>query len=760
MHPIIKEFIETNEKLSLIVDKYYDKNDYLEVVFQKLVNEKRVYDVDIQVYLEIDKAIFKGHSDPELYLLFISYAIGFTAPRMHLERSNAIYSIGASLSFENIHHVVRAFFIQEVSVLRGLECKHGESNKLLNEALKLIDKTVPRYNSFLISMALFLSEQGRLKELDKKDSELLDSLNIRGIKYIKLQNCISTCEYKEGFLFLEEYKQLTKNFDSHTINDMHDLLKILSGDFEEVNYQDNVIKCYVNVLHSLNLGDLDKAKTNFQILKNSQRNRWIEFPFEPYLPLHIELSLKNKGKSRLIYHEIKEKGNQHYLDDLFLARLQIIELNKEEAEETFSRLIENVKKYGAMNRLLFELKFAKEMKSTDILLLMSGIKSKKVAVIPISKKEMETKPIQKEKGIGLLVGESPSINKVKSLVKKFASLKEPVLITGETGTGKELVSRAIHDEGAYPKEPFLAINCGALTESLLQSELFGYVAGAFTGAQKERQGIFEAAGKGTVFLDEFGDISPKMQVSLLRVLESNEIRLIGGTKTRHIECKIVIATNIDLHQAVEEKKFREDLYFRLTRFDIKLPALRDRVEDIPILISYFLKEKNNLNEKQKKLSMDLLETLMAYHWPGNIRELKNEIERLKILQPDKEIINTEDFDFDHLQGEPPKKKESSIKKVIEIPQTSIEKKIIPEVTLNHNQILEIIQRGTKSDNRKKIIKELFQTYKKLTRIQLVEITSSSPGTITKELQNLCQEGFLTKVTPTKSVKSIYFVLKE
>lgn len=760
MHPIIKEFIETSEKLSLIVDKYFDKNNYLEVVFQKLVNEKRIFDVDIQIYLEIDKAIFIGHSDAELYLLFISYAIGFTAPRMHLERSNAIYSIGTSLSIESIHQVVRAFFIQEVSILKGLECKHGESNRLMNEALKLIDKTLPRYNSFLLHMALFLSEHGRLNELDKKDSELLDLLNNRGVKYIRLQNCISTCNYKEGFLYLEEYKKLSQSYEPTKINDMNDLLKILSGNFEEINYQDNIIRSYVNVLHSLNLGDLDRAKINFQILKNSQRNRWIEFPFEPYLPLHIELSLKNKGKSRLIYQEIIEKGNQHYIDDLFLARLQLIELKKEEAEETFSRLIENVKKYGAMNRLLFELKFAKEIKSSDILFLMSRIKTKKIVTVPFAKNTIKVKPNQKEKGLNLLIGESPNIEKVKSLVKKFAKLKEPVLITGETGTGKELVSRAIHDEGAYPQEPFLAINCGALTESLLQSELFGYVAGAFTGAQKERKGIFEAAGKGTVFLDEFGDISQKMQVSLLRVLESNEIRLIGGTKSRQIECKIVIATNIDLHQAVEEKKFREDLYFRLTRFDIKLPALRDRVKDIPVLIKYFLKDKNNLNEKQKKLSNDLLDTLMAYHWPGNIRELKNEMERLNILLPDKEIINTEDFDFDHLQGEPPKVKESPIKPPIEISQIPIETKAIPEIKLNHSQILEIMQRGTKSENRRKILKGLFQEYKKLTRIQLVEITSNSPGTISKDLQNLCQAGFILKITPTKSVKSAYFVLKE
>ena len=356
----------------------------------------------------------------------------------------------------------------------------------------------------------------------------------------------------------------------------------------------------------------------------------------------------------------------------------------------------------------------------------------------------------------MLIGNSTSILQVKKLVKKFAILKEPVLVTGETGTGKELIAKAIHEEGPNAKEPFLAINCGSLTDSLLQSELFGYEAGAFTGAQKERKGIFEAAGKGTVFLDEFGDISSKLQVSLLRVLESNEIRLIGSTTNRKIECKIVIASNTNLQLAVEEKKFREDLYFRLARFDIKLPPLRERIEDIPLLIEHFLNQNRTGNEKVIKVTNELLDALMKYRWPGNIRELKNETERLKILHADKEELKFEDFDFEHLWGVK--------KKVINVDAST---NLSPEIIKNNipnnnheNQIELILEKGSKVTQRHKQLQQLFQQYKKLTRSQIMAILHVSAGTATSDLKILCEQQIIERVCPSHSKKSDYFIWRE
>ena len=306
---------------------------------------------------------------------------------------------------------------------------------------------------------------------------------------------------------------------------------------------------------------------------------------------------------------------------------------------------------------------------------------------------------------------------------------------------------AIHDEGMYPDEPFLAINCGALTDTLLQSELFGYEAGAFTGALKQRKGIFEAAGKGTVFLDEFGDISPKLQVSLLRVLESNEIRLIGSTTSRKIECKIVIATNVDLQSAIQAKKFREDLYFRLAKFEIKLPALRERTEDLPDLIQFFL-DRNSSSQGSKKITSRLIEKLKQYHWPGNIRELKNEIDRLYILNPDVESLDVNHFDFSHLQGHHVPEPNSPVKESVVVDsQVSAAKE---------DPMLKILQKGFPVETRHNLIKDLFKKYKKLTRSQIMEIANISTTTATKDLLALTKAGFIVRRTPTKSTRTDYF----
>jgi len=564
---------------------------------------------------------------------------------------------------------------------------------------------------------------------------------------------------------LEQYKNI-KNAGIGLKISFENLLRILSRDFDEKNYQigdtedQEYFKIYSKAYYFLDLGNKIEAIKYSELLRKNKWQKNFSKQFAKYIPLHLELGLRNKGMARLLLQEIQQKDGEHYLDDFFLARIQLLEKDTNGAIESFSRLIENVNRYEAMNRLIFELKFAKEMQASDILLLMNSIKDApklKAATIK-SNQPLFLNP--SNKGIKRLIGNSQSIIQVKKLVKKFANLKDPVMITGETGTGKELVSRAIHEEGPFAQEPFLAINCGSLTESLLQSELFGYVAGAFTGAQKERKGIFEAAGKGTVFLDEFGDISPKMQVSLLRVLESNEIRLIGDTKTRQIECKIVVATNLDLKKAVSEKKFREDLYFRLSRFDILLPPLRERAEDISKLIDHFLTDQGNSNGIQRRLSKELLESLKAYRWPGNIRELKNEMERLKILHSDKEFLNIEDFDFSRLPGaHAPIIKEEKVKEIIKTQASNLKPKI-HELSVDDTHIVKVFQRGSKIEVRQRFLKELFQKYKKLTRSQIIEMTFLSPSTVSKDLQNFCNLGITEKRTPTKSVKSHYFVLRE
>jgi DNA-binding NtrC family response regulator len=230
-----------------------------------------------------------------------------------------------------------------------------------------------------------------------------------------------------------------------------------------------------------------------------------------------------------------------------------------------------------------------------------------------------------------LVGRTAPMLDVYKHIALAADSSAPVLIIGESGAGKELVARAIHAHGKRAREPFVAVNCGALVDTLLESELFGHVRGAFTGAVGDRKGIFEQAGGGTVLLDEIGDTSAALQVKLLRVLEDNEVRPVGASRTMRIGARVIAATNVPLEQAVTEGRFRQDLYYRLSVIVIRVPPLRERRADIPLLISRFLEEACARNGRRKTLSSDALDSLMRHSWPGNVRELRNTIERLVTL---------------------------------------------------------------------------------------------------------------------------------
>ncbi|MEW6202241.1 MAG: sigma-54 dependent transcriptional regulator [bacterium] len=233
---------------------------------------------------------------------------------------------------------------------------------------------------------------------------------------------------------------------------------------------------------------------------------------------------------------------------------------------------------------------------------------------------------------GDIIAKSHQMREIFDLVKTVANSSTTVLIQGESGTGKELIARAIHGNSPRREFAFIALNCAALPESLLESELFGYEKGAFTGAAQDKKGRFEVAHKGTLFLDEVSEMSLKTQVELLRVLEEKEITRIGGVESITVDVRIVAATNVDLRAAVENKTFREDLYYRLNVVCIQLPPLRERKEDIPLLVDNFIKKFSIQNNKRVlHISLESLENLMRYTWPGNIRELENTIERAVLL---------------------------------------------------------------------------------------------------------------------------------
>ncbi len=227
---------------------------------------------------------------------------------------------------------------------------------------------------------------------------------------------------------------------------------------------------------------------------------------------------------------------------------------------------------------------------------------------------------------------SPAMQEVNKTVTRAAASRATVLVRGESGTGKELVARALHEQSERASEPFIAVSCAALSETLLESELFGHEKNAFTGAATERKGRFELAHGGTLFLDEIGDVPPPVQIKLLRVLQQREFERVGGTKTVKVDVRVVAATNADLEKLITEGKFREDLYYRLHVIQILLPPLRERVEDIPMLVEGFLHKFNKENGTQlSEVDPAAMHCLTSYPWPGNVRELENAIERCVVL---------------------------------------------------------------------------------------------------------------------------------
>jgi two-component system response regulator AtoC len=238
-----------------------------------------------------------------------------------------------------------------------------------------------------------------------------------------------------------------------------------------------------------------------------------------------------------------------------------------------------------------------------------------------------------------MIGKSNTMKEVFKLVEKVAQYNTTVLISGESGTGKELIAKGIHLAGNRTEGNLVSVNCGGIPESLLESEFFGYKKGAFTGADRDKKGLFQEADKGTIFLDEIGELPLPLQVKLLRVLQESEIRPVGSTKSVQVDVRVIAATQKNLEEEVAKGYFREDLFYRLNVLSIHLPPLRDRLEDVPLLMDHFINKFNKqLGKSIRSVSPAAIAILLAYHWPGNIRELENIIERAVVLSDEDQLL--------------------------------------------------------------------------------------------------------------------------
>lgn len=287
-------------------------------------------------------------------------------------------------------------------------------------------------------------------------------------------------------------------------------------------------------------------------------------------------------------------------------------------------------KMGAFDYILKTENFMEELK----LVVYSALENRRL-------REENTylrREFKKTHGMGNLIGKSKKMQELFKMIEVVSATTSTVLITGESGTGKELVAKAIHLNSPRAEEAFVSVNCGAFTETLLESELFGYMRGAFTGATTNKKGLFEVADKGTIFLDEIGDTSLAMQVKLLRVLQERTIRRVGGTEEIPVDVRIIAATNRDLSAMVAENQFREDLFYRISVIPMQISPLRHRRDDIPLLADHFLSRLNaSMGKKIDRMSDDALKRIETYEWPGNVRELENAMERAFILETSTEL---------------------------------------------------------------------------------------------------------------------------
>lgn len=451
-----------------------------------------------------------------------------------------------------------------------------------------------------------------------------------------------------------------------------------------------------------------------------------------YTLVWIELANKNTVSARAILRQLDPRESAPTLHAEW-ARLYLLEGDDFQAAAHFRRLLD--KELPAL--VEDKLRFAWEIPVHRLCHLWSLAQMRNASSPPISQPLRNRKDGDARNRISL-VGESTAIREIVAMISRIASLESPVLITGETGTGKEVIAQLLHQQSSRAREPFIAVNCGSLSEELIESELFGHKKGAFTGANQSRQGLFLAAGKGTIFLDEINATSPRLQASLLRVIEYGEVRPLGSDQLSHNQARVLAASNEPLEAMIKNKRFRSDLYFRLSRLHLLAPPLRDRKEDIPLLCRYFLSE--SLGGAPFTISNDFLEALKNYSWPGNVRELKNKLETMILFSGERLTFSAKLFSQ------------------IQTPFTT-EAIVEPAPTTRERTPSEGLpsKTGTRIWDKHQHLLELFQEHQRLTQIEVIQKLECSPNTAKRYLKVLTGEGLIRRICTSGNLCTSFFV---
>ncbi len=496
----------------------------------------------------------------------------------------------------------------------------------------------------------------------------------------------------------------------------------------------------VHGLEAIVRGDLEAARNRFRKLISSPGARPRDVQNTAYMLACVELCTRRPKAARLLLTNVDadRRRGRHQLE---WTRLCLLEGDERQAVEHFRNVLEQCA--GRPEMLRDKLQACHELTGAQLARLwtLAGRPAETQAQAPVAPAEASaatagTPTAPAPAGGKALVGEAPAMRKVRTDIGRFAPLDETVLVTGETGTGKELTARILHDAGPRRELPFVAVNCAAISDTLLESEMFGHVKGAFTGAERAHDGLLIAAGGGTIFLDEIGSMSPRLQGALLRVLEERKVRPVGGTRPVPLRARLVAATNQPLEDLVKAGSFRQDLYYRLAKLEIRLPPLRERRDDILPLVRHFL--RGYFPDGNVAVGDDLLEALRQHDWPGNVRELANAVQRMVIMAGDVKILGAGLF-LARAEGSAPKgREETAGPAATEAPRR-------PGL------------RGARG--RLAALRRLFEEHRELSRGDAAGLLGCAGGTAAKLLAALQAEGLITRIEPTPVARTHYFRLR-
>ncbi len=631
---------------------------------------------------------------------------------------------------------------------------HNRTLQLFSETLHLLGRESARYDWHVLVLARILSRQGRLAKIDGELNQVLARSQKRHhaqVAVYRFCNATETGQLDEAQRWYEAACRDPQTDEALNLYERPLFYTYLVLQREPDSLKDpqpEWVQIYQQLLARRPTEALRAARAEALRLPNKNLN---DFGFDSWGLLRAELSNGHARAARRLLVQRQRRGNMHFLDEFFYARIEMLEGNAEAAARHFADVLQAAEFYGAQARLDFELDLACELTARDVSRLYREAAAFRDAV-----KFMETETLNAAEGplptpsfqagggtLSKMVGVSTALKVTRKSVARFAPLDATVLITGETGTGKELIARALHEAGPRRVQPFVAVNCGAISETLLESELFGHEQGAFTGAARAHQGLFEQAGAGTIFLDEIGEISPRLQVALLRVLESGEYRPVGSKAQKRAACRILAATNADLQRLAEEGRFRLDLLFRLRGLEISVPPLRERPEDILPLMKHFL-AADRADGHCPVLDPEVRDVLIRYEWPGNVRELRSTAELMRLLNSENPFHG-----MDTLELVLPQARRAA--QARSIAKLSSSAKDPPQSEWNAKRS----RLGWRQMDR---LRELFQQHRKMNRAEVARLLDVTPKTATGYLKKLCQEGIIRKVKPSASPRSHHFAM--